>query len=219
VLAHAVRGRSSQLFGPTVWHGDTHRKAIALTFDDGPSESTPALLGLLREFGAQATLFQCGVNVRRLPEIAREVHRAGHEIGNHSDSHLMTCFRSAGEIDRDFGRAQETIAETLGVQPELVRPPFGVRWFGYRAMQQRLRLLNVMWTVMGRDWRLPAVEVADRVLAAAGTGGIVCLHDGRECNPKPDIRETLEALKRICPALLERGYHFETVSQILCPTP
>jgi peptidoglycan-N-acetylglucosamine deacetylase len=219
VFAHAVRGRSSQLFGPSVWRGAAHRRAIALTFDDGPSESTPALLETLHEFGASATLFQCGVNVRRLPEIARHAHAAGHEIGNHSETHLMSCFRAASTIESDFSRAQDTFQQTLGIRPSLVRPPFGVRWFGYRTMQQRLSLLNIMWTVMGRDWKLPASAIATRILTAAQNGAIVCLHDGRECSANPDIRDTLEALKRILPALLERGYHFETVSQILCPTP
>ena len=52
---------------------------------------------------------------------------------------------------------------------------------------------------------------------SAANGSIVCLHDGRGCSAKPDVRDSMEAVKRILPALLERGYHFETVSQILCP--
>jgi peptidoglycan/xylan/chitin deacetylase (PgdA/CDA1 family) len=74
-----------------------------------------------------------------------------------------------------------------------------------------------MWTVIGRDWRLPAAAVVERVVGAAQNGAIVCLHDGRERTPHPDIRNTLEAVRQIIPALLEQGYHFETVSQILCP--
>jgi len=217
VLAHAVRGRSSQFFGPSVWRGNARRPAIALTFDDGPSESTPALLETLREYGALATLFQCGANVRRLGEIAKAAHAAGHEIGNHSDSHLMTCFRSAAAIEGDFRRAQSTFEETLGAAPSLVRPPFGVRWFGYRAMQQKLGLMNVMWTVIGLDWKLPAPAVCNRVLREVRNGTIICLHDGRERTVRPDVGNTLEAVKRIIPALLEQGYSFETVSQIVWP--
>jgi peptidoglycan/xylan/chitin deacetylase (PgdA/CDA1 family) len=216
-LAHAVRGRSSRFFGPSVWHGDARRTAIAITFDDGPSESTPILIDTLREYGAPATFFQCGSNIRRLPGIAREVHAAGHEIGNHSDSHPLCCFRPASFIHDDFARAQRTFQETLGLQPSLMRAPFGVRWFGYRSMQEKLGLLGVMWTVIGLDWKLPAQAICDRVLQAGRNGSIVCLHDGRGCSAKPDVSNSLEAVKRILPALLERGYHFETVSQILCP--
>src|SRR5580658_2975401 len=91
LLGHAVRGRTSTFFGPSVYRGNRSRPAIALTFDDGPSESTPELLELLHGLGVQATFFQCGANVRRLPGIAREVIAAGHEIGNHSDTHPYFC--------------------------------------------------------------------------------------------------------------------------------
>jgi peptidoglycan/xylan/chitin deacetylase (PgdA/CDA1 family) len=217
LLAYGVRGRSARIFGPSVWRGDPRRKSIALTFDDGPSESTPALLETLREHRVTATFFQCGANIRRVPEIAREVRTAGHEIGNHSDSHPLCCFRAPSFIAGDFARAQQTFGETLGVQPTLMRAPFGVRWFGYRAMQRKLGLLGVMWTVIGRDWKLPPAAVCDRVLRAASNGAIILLHDGRDCTAKPDIESSLEAVKRILPALLERGFRFETVTQILCP--
>ena len=201
-----------------MWRGDARRRAIALTFDDGPSESTPSLLDTLRQYAARATFFQCGANIRRLPDIAREVHAGGHEIGNHSDSHPLCCFRPASFIEDDFARAQQTFQSIVGLAPSLMRAPFGVRWFGYRTMQEKLGLLGVMWTVIGLDWKLPAHKIADRVLRAARSGTIVCLHDGRECAARPDVHQPLEAVKRILPALLERGYHFETVSQILCPT-
>jgi peptidoglycan/xylan/chitin deacetylase (PgdA/CDA1 family) len=217
VLAYGVRGRSSRIFGPSVWRGDPRHDAIALTFDDGPSESTPTLLEILREYGVPATFFQCGANLRRLPEVARQIQAAGHEIGNHSDTHPLCCFRTASFIRDDFARAQETFEDTLGIKPTLMRAPFGARWFGYRAMQRKLGLLGVMWTVIGRDWKLSPAAVCDRVLHAASAGSIVCLHDGRACSVKPDVRASLEAVKRILPPLLERGFRFETVSRILCP--
>jgi peptidoglycan-N-acetylglucosamine deacetylase len=93
-MAYAVRGRSATLLADSVYHGARSRPAIALTFDDGPSESTPQLLELLYHLGVQATFFQCGANVRRLPAIARQVLAAGHEIGNHSDTHPYFCLCS-----------------------------------------------------------------------------------------------------------------------------
>jgi peptidoglycan/xylan/chitin deacetylase (PgdA/CDA1 family) len=218
MLAHGVRGRSSRLFGPSVWRGNPNRKSVALTFDDGPSESTPDLLATLRQYNVPATFFACGANIRRLPDIAREVHAAGHEIGNHSDSHPLCCFRTASFIEQEFERFQQTSQDALGFTPALLRAPFGVRWFGYRRMQRKLGLLGVMWTIIGRDWDIEAHQICDRVVKAACNGAIICLHDGRECSPKPDVGATLEAVKRILPALLEQGYQFETVSQILCPT-
>src|SRR5580698_9290932 len=101
-MAWAVRGRSSSVFGPSVWRGRPGRKAIALTFDDGPSPSTPRFLDLLAEFRAPATFFQVGSNVLRNPEIARSVPAAGHEIGNHSHTHPNFALKPAAFIESDF---------------------------------------------------------------------------------------------------------------------
>lgn len=213
----AVRGRSSAVFGPSVHRAPGRRKSIALTFDDGPSPHTAAILDILAEFGAPATFFQVGANVRRHPDLARAVHAAGHEIGNHSDTHPNFALRPADFILGEFTRAQHTIAALAGVRPVLLRAPYGVRWFGFRPMQEELGLLGVMWTSIGRDWKLAAPAIAERILAQASPGGILCLHDGRATDPHPDCSQTVQAVRRIVPALLERGYRFETVSRLLAP--
>jgi len=65
---------------------------MALTFDDGPSESTRDLLDILDEFGVKATFFQCGFHARRLKSEAAEIARRGHEIGNHGDTTRLFTF-------------------------------------------------------------------------------------------------------------------------------
>jgi peptidoglycan/xylan/chitin deacetylase (PgdA/CDA1 family) len=217
-LSHAVRGRSSTFFGPSVYRGDRSRRALALTFDDGPSESTPRLLDILAEHGIPATFFMCGENVRRCPEIARAVTAAGHEVGNHSDTHPRFDFSRPQFIYREIAIAQDTIRDATGVTPRLFRAPFGVRWFGLRNAQRHLGLLGVMWTVLGHDWHWPAERVSARLIRRAANGAVLCLHDGREVQPAPDVRVTLDAVKFAIPVLKERGFRFETVSQILCPT-
>jgi peptidoglycan/xylan/chitin deacetylase (PgdA/CDA1 family) len=217
-MGYAVRGRSSSVFAPSVYHGARTRRALALTFDDGPSESTPALLELLAQHKVRATFFMCGRNVRRCPAIARQVAAAGHEIGNHTDSHPRLDFHVPEFIYRELALAQETIHINTGATPRLFRPPYGVRWFGLRSAQERLHLMGVMWTVIGNDWRLPAARIARLVLGRASNGAIICLHDGRATTRTPDIRQTIEAVEFAIPALKERGFQFETVSQILCPT-
>jgi peptidoglycan/xylan/chitin deacetylase (PgdA/CDA1 family) len=216
-MAWAVRGRSSSVFAPSVWRGRPGRKAIALTFDDGPSPATPALLRLLAEYSATATFFQIGTNATALPEIARAVRAAGHEIGNHSQTHPNFALTRPSFIAAEFAEAQRTLNLVTGVVPFLLRAPFGVRWLGFRGMQRRLGLQGVMWTVVGLDWKLPAQAIERRIVARATDGGIICLHDGRGTLKNPDVAPTIEAVRRILPKLLERGYHFETVSELLCP--
>lgn len=217
-MAWAVRGRSSRMFGPSVWRGPRERRSIALTFDDGPSEGTSSILRLLDRYRIAATFFQCGANAERLPAIAREVALAGHEIGNHTYSHPRLYFRSPGFIESEIERAQEVLERVSGRAPVLFRPPLGVRWFGLGGALARHGLLNVMWTGIGSDWRLDAAAAARKLLRAASNGAILCLHDGRGLRDKPDVSTTLETLGRLAPALCDRGFEFNTVSDLLCPT-
>ncbi|MDZ4799529.1 MAG: polysaccharide deacetylase family protein, partial [Bryobacteraceae bacterium] len=178
-MAWAVRGRASTVFAPSIWHGPAVRE-LALTFDDGPSESTPQLLNVLARHSVRATFFQCGMHARRLPAVAREVVDAGHEIGNHTENHAPLWLRSTGFLRDEIGRAQHSIAEATGMAPRLFRAPYGVRWPGLGGIQREFGLTGVMWTVIGNDWSLPAGAVATRVGNGARPGAIVCLHDGRE---------------------------------------
>jgi peptidoglycan/xylan/chitin deacetylase (PgdA/CDA1 family) len=217
-LAWAVRGRSAAVFGKSVWRGSPERRALALTFDDGPSESTPEILDILARPAVPATFFQCGANVERLPAVARAVAEGGHEIGNHSYAHPLFCFRSPSFMEEDLRRAQQTIEAHTGVRPAWFRAPFGVRWFGMGGVQRRLGLTGVMWSAIGYDWKRNADAVFGHLAKCASNGAILCLHDGRELRAKPDIGATVEAVRRLVPELLERGYEFRTVSRLLCPT-
>jgi peptidoglycan/xylan/chitin deacetylase (PgdA/CDA1 family) len=216
---YAVRGRSSRVFAPSAYRGDRSQRALALTFDDGPSESTPALLELLSEYGIRATFFICGRNVRRLPAVAREVRDAGHEIGNHTDTHPRLALKSPEFVYRELALAQESILLNTGVTPQFFRAPYGVRWFGLRRAQERLGLRGVMWTVIGNDWKWPAGRIVRRVTQGAANGGILCLHDGRATRAAPDIRATLDAVESAVPLLLDRGFQFQTLKEMLCPKP
>jgi peptidoglycan/xylan/chitin deacetylase (PgdA/CDA1 family) len=215
VAAYGVVNKSSQLFGPSVFRGPGNRRSIALTFDDGPSEGTLRLLDYLANEGIKATFFQCGMNVLRHPLIAGKVAAAGHEIGNHTFSHRRLPFRSSSFIEREFSDTQHIIAGETGITPMVLRAPYGLRWAGMQAVQRRLALLGVLWTVIGNDWKWPAARIAERVLRRSSPGGIVCLHDGRAVDGKPDISQMLAAVRKIVPMLKDNGYAFETVSDIL----
>ncbi len=216
-MTYAVRGRSSRLLDNSVYRGDRSRPRLALTFDDGPSRATPALLEVLAEQKIRATFFMCGRNVRRYPAIARQVAAAGHEIGNHTDSHPYLYFKSPEFIYRELALAQQTISSAAGVTPVWFRAPYGVRWFGLAGVQRRLGLRGVMWTVIAHDWRWPACRITRLILRRASNGAILCMHDGREVRSSPDIRATIESVERFVPRLKERGFEFVTLSEILCP--
>jgi peptidoglycan/xylan/chitin deacetylase (PgdA/CDA1 family) len=222
ILRYSVCGRGAQFFGDSVDRGQGSRRSIALTFDDGPGPGSLALLEYLKRESVKATFFVCGMNALRHPGIVRRLHDAGHEIGNHTFSHRRLCPRvgwqmnviSPDEIYRELAYTQRILEAETGVAPCWFRAPYGMRWWGLGRAQKKLGLTGVMWTVIGHDWEWNGDRVAKYVLGKVSAGGIVCLHDGRDTRPDPDISETLRAVMKIVPALKELGYSFETVSEI-----
>ncbi|MDQ3907533.1 MAG: polysaccharide deacetylase family protein, partial [Acidobacteriota bacterium] len=209
---YAVR---SQLLGETVWRGDAGRNAVALTFDDGPSQDTVAILDLLRERDLKATFFMIGEAVERLPRVARRVAEEGHELGNHSYSHPIYLFRSAAETARQLERAQVVIERATGVRPLLARPPCGVRTRAYFRAARRLGLRTVQWDSTGHDWtRAGARDIAARVLEEARAGSIILLHDGDSAG-REDRRRTVESLPHIIDGLAARGLRVAPLAEVV----
>ena len=109
------------LLGRGTWRGDPSRKTVYLTFDDGPvPEQTPWVLDVLRRHGIRATFFCVGDNVRKHPDVFRQLTEAGHEVGNHTFNHLQ-YFRTAASRYLDNADRCSRIAGS----PRLFRPPHG----------------------------------------------------------------------------------------------
>ena len=214
-LAWAVRGRSAAVFGPSVWRGPRDRRAIALTFDDGPSESTPEILEILDRHKVPATFFQCGMNVERLPGVACSVAQAGHEIGNHTYSHPHAMQCTDDELAHDIVRCQRT----LGHAPTLFRPPYGEDALRCaRIAAARMLPTTVLWSVDPSDWLERDPEaIAAAILDGLAPGAIVDLHDcwPRVTSTVADRSPTLEALALVLPELAARGYRAVTVSELM----
>src|SRR5713226_8686843 len=214
---YATSAVRSQWLGPTDWRGRTDTSSVALTFDDGPSEDTERVLGVLRAYKLKATFFMLGRQVELFPEIARRVVADGHEIGNHSYSHPIYLFRSRGETRLQLERAQAIIAKVTGTQPRLARPPCGVRTPAYFAAARRLGLRTVQWDVAGFDWKeRTSKEIADSVLRDATAGSIILLHDG-DSALKRDRSATVAALPLIIEGLQARGLNITPLTELLEP--
>lgn len=193
------------------------RPRASLTFDDGPHPRTLELLRVLDEYRVRATFFQVGAYVRAAPEVARAA--AGtHEVANHTDTHPWLWRTWPSRIEEEIARAQDSIVAATGHVPRLFRPTYGVPGIGLGRALRRHKLTKVGWTVIGNDWKLRAPEIAERVLKHLRPGANICLHDGRDRNPAPDISETIEAVRILIPAALARGYEFVTLSELLWPT-
>ena len=212
---YAVAAPESQWLGPVLGRGPSDSRAVALTFDDGPGEQTPAILDILRDHGVRATFFLCGSNVERFPALARRIADEGHGIGNHTYSHPRLLGRSPGRIALEIDRAQRVIFHRTGCQPSLFRPPYGLRWFGLFPILARNGMTAVMWSVNSLDWRLTARQIVERVLGQTRPGSIIVLHDGVPPRARGDRSATVEALPEILRELGTR-YRLVTVSEFLC---
>jgi peptidoglycan/xylan/chitin deacetylase (PgdA/CDA1 family) len=209
---YAVR---SQLLGRTRWRGRAETNAVALTFDDGPSDQTPEVLDVLARHDVRAAFFMIGREVERRPDLAREVAARGHEIGNHSYSHPIYLYCRARRTRWELERAQEAIFAATGILPKFARPPCGVRTPAYFRAARELGLETVQWTVAGFDWKKKdAMGVAHAVLRSLEPGAIILLHDG-DSSGKSDRRATVAALPIIIEGARSRGLSFVSLDELL----
>lgn len=214
-IAYSAACPISQNWGRGFHRGPRGNRQIALTFDDGPSESTLDILAVLELYGISATFFCCGANVDRLPEISKATVVAGHEIGNHSYSHPPLLMHSKDYVRQELQKTQLAIQNATGKQPHLFRPPYGLRTPSLTDIQSELDLTVVLWSVIGQDWHFSKKRIVQRVTRRIEPGGIICLHDGDTTNLHADRRETIQALPEIIETILEMGYSFVTAGEML----
>lgn len=195
--------------------GTTTKKIIALSFDDGPHpEYTIQILDLLKQYNAKATFFVLGMHAESYPDIIRREASEGHEIGNHSYSHINMRKASKKVIKEEFEKTQEIIYSISNIRPKLFRPPYG------NYNDEVIEVVSsddssvVLWTFYqdSKDWSNPGVDlIVDTTLSKIQNGDIVLFHD-YVYKPKSN---TVEALKRILPELIEEGYQFVTISELI----
>jgi peptidoglycan/xylan/chitin deacetylase (PgdA/CDA1 family) len=188
--------------------GDASRKVVYLTFDDGPSpSSTPKILTLLRRHRATATFFAVGSQVDAYPSLARRIVREGHVLGNHTYTHADLSRLTAAAFFAEVDRTQLAIRRATGTSTTLLRPPYGSTSSTVRALAAQRGYRVVMWDVDPQDWLRPgAYGIAAHVLANAGAGDVVLLHDGGG-----ERSQTVLALDRILRTMSARGYVFRAL--------
>jgi peptidoglycan/xylan/chitin deacetylase (PgdA/CDA1 family) len=185
----------------------TSEPAVALTFDDGPHpQGTPAILHLLEAYGATATFFLVGEQVRRRPDLAREICARGHEVALHADRHRLQSRLSASAVREDLRGGLETVQQATGRPVTLHRPPYGVYSPAGLALTRELGLVAVLWSRWGKDWRrLTRPErIAHRACAGIGAGDIVLLHDADTYSARHSHERTAAALPLILAELARR---------------
>ncbi|MDG6109142.1 polysaccharide deacetylase family protein [Dactylosporangium aurantiacum] len=186
--------------GPVGTVRKTGSDAVALTFDDGPWDDTPAVLDLLAKHHVKATFCMVGRQVAARADMVRRMVAEGHTLCNHSWSHdEMLRTRTPEQIRSDMQRTNDAIrAVAPGAVIGYFRAPGGNWSPDIVSIAAGLGMTSISWTVDPRDWSGPGVQsIVNTVLTKTRPGGIVLLHDG--AGP-----QTVAALRTILPDLTGR---------------
>lgn len=197
VVWQISRARCFSLVGPTLCRIDTTKPIVALTFDDGPTTvGVAAILPVLARHHAHATFFLIGREIERHPELVRTLVASGHQIGNHSYSHVrMIGYPQA--FYRDEIERTDALIRANGGATGLFRPPGAKKLLGLPLAVQRAHLLMVMWNVEDPRTDDPAA-FARKIVAKARPGSVILIHamnshNGTARRALPMILNGLEA--------------------------
>ena len=188
------------LYPKAIWRMNPKEHAVYLTFDDGPiPQSTPFILDTLREHGIKATFFMVGDNVRKHPELYKQIVDEGHQVGNHTYNHLGAFKHWTITYAINAHKANELI------HAEYFRPPHGwMRPSEYWWLKHAFKI--VMWDVVTRDYSkwLTADDVVNNVKKYTRNGSIITFHDSLKSIDKLRL-----ALPESIKWLKEQGYEFK----------
>ena len=191
-------------------------KGLALTFDDGPNDPyTLRLLDVLDKHGVKATFFLVGQFVKQRPDIAREIARRGHVIGNHTFTHPRLIYLPAARVREEILQCREAISDAVGEHSDLFRPPWGGRRPGTFSLVRQLGLEPIMWNVTGFDWNAPSVEYIERKVGNAKGGDVILLHDGGHRAFGTDRSKTVQAVDRLIARFKSAHLELATIPEML----
>ena len=180
-------------------------KYVALTFDDGPrADTTSILLDGLRTRGARATFFLIGEQIPGNEALLRRMAREGHQIGNHTYSHVILEEATDNAIVEEIQKTEVLLEEILGTGTYWLRPPYGMV---DRGRAELIQTPMIFWSLDPEDWKvLDGAKVAQTVTAEVQPGDIILLHDF--------YPTSVEAALQIIDTLQPQGYAFVTVADL-----
>ncbi|NLW22690.1 MAG: polysaccharide deacetylase family sporulation protein PdaB [Tissierellia bacterium] len=192
-----------------IYSVETSDKKIAISFDAAWGDDfTIDILDILDKYNVKSTFFLVGFWIDKYPEHVKEIHRRGHDVGNHSTNHPYMSQLSDEEIEKELNITGNKIKELIGEEPILFRPPFGdyndrvikvCRDNGYYVIQ---------WDVDSLDWKELGVQpVVDRVTRNVQNGSIVLFHN--------NAKYITEYLPIVIERLQDEGYEIVPVSELI----
>lgn len=200
------------------------RRKVYLTFDDGPSSSTPEILDILQEYGVKATFFVVGQEDEESKELYRRIVEEGHTLAMHTYSHQYSIiYESVESFAEDTTKLQDYLYEVTGVKTNLFRFPGGssnlVSNIGMEGFIQYLNEKEIIYF----DWNVSSGDATNRIRSAGilvdnvmqdvvrHKNSIVLMHDAN------NKKNTVEALPIIIEKLLEMDVDIEALDENVKP--
>jgi len=206
----------SRFYLPVISRGGMGRRAVALTFDDGPDPSTTQpLLELLSRHDAPAAFFATGGRAEAHPGLMREIIDRGHEVGNHSYSHSpLLMLKGTATLRREIASAQSALAR-FGVTPLAFRPPVGITSPRLWRVLLEAGMFCVNFSRRARDAGNRRISaLSEKILKKTRPGDIILLHD---VSPGGgfDAGQWLQEIEKIIVGLKNDGFEILPLSSLL----
>ena len=196
-----------------IYYVDTTEKKIAITFDAAwGADKTQQIVDILKQKNIKATFFLVGFWVKDYPEMVKVIDEAGMEIGTHSNTHPKMSGLSEAQIREELETSINLIKEITHKEVKVFRPPFGDYSDRLISVCETMGLQAIQWDVDSLDWKgLGASEILSRVGKGVRNGSIILCHNNSD--------HIGDALPTLIDTLVERGFSFTTVGDLLIDGP
>ncbi len=193
-----------------IYSVDRPEKNVAITFDCAwGADDIPEILSVLEKENVQATFFIVGQWAEKFPQEVKMIAAKGHDVANHSYSHLRFGALDAKRISYEISRCGEVLNQLTGKKVELVRPPYGDYNNTAVAAARQLGYYTIQWDVDSLDWKpeISRQEIMRRVTSKVRPGSIILFHN--------DTTHTAKVLPSVIASLKQQGYGFQPVSKLI----
>ncbi|MGN0550306.1 MAG: polysaccharide deacetylase family protein [Acutalibacteraceae bacterium] len=188
---------------------EKNEKVVSISFDAAwGNEQTQGLLDTLERYKVKTTFFLVGDWVDKYPQSVKDIFKAGHDVGNHSDTHAHMPQLGTDGMLKELNACNEKIEKLTGVCPTLFRPPYGDYNNSVVETTSSINMYTIQWDIDSLDWKDPTPEqMVERIKKSLKPGSIILLHNGAKNTP--------EALPLIIEMIKGEGYEIVPISEIL----
>lgn len=193
-----------------IYYVDTSEKKASITFDCAwGADDIPSILDTLKKENVKASFFFVGYWAEKYPDKVKMIANEGHDIANHSYSHLRMGVLDRGKISQEISQCGKVLTGISSKEVNLFRPPYGDYTDNVIVAARSLGYYPIQWDVDSLDWR-PGIsrdEILDRVMRRVQKGSIILFHN--------DTPHTANMLPGIISSLKKEGYTLVPVSELI----